>query len=367
MAFLDQLWPDVRAGLRALTRRPLFTAVAIISLALGIGANTAIFSLVNAVILRPTPVERPEEVVNLYMHSPTFRFGTFSYPDYQDVRNETTEVFSQIGGTQFSPIQVDVDGGIEVAFGEAVTGSYFPLLGVQAHVGRTILPEDDVTPGGHPVVMLGHSYWMRAFGGNPDAIGQTVRLAGRSYEIIGVAPPAYQGSMRGITPSFYTSIMMVEKLFGDQVLEARGHHSLFAKARLRPGVTLPQAQTALAAVAADLTATAPPGWGRSNEFALLAFEDVLLFPPLDPFIRGAAWLLIVVVGLVLLLACTNLASFLLARALDRRRDLAVRIALGASRASLCETAPHRDDAAGARVRVSRCSARARIAHLASER
>ena len=175
---------------------------------------------------------------------------------------------------------------------------------------------------------------MRAFGGNPGAIGQTVRLAGRSYEIIGVAPPAYQGSMRGITPSFYTSIMMVEELLGDQVLEARGHHSLFAKARLRPGVTLPQAQTALAAVAADLTATAPPGWGRSSELALLAFEDVLLFPPLDPFIRGAAWLLIVVVGLVLLLACTNLASFLLARALDRRRDLAVRIALGASRASL---------------------------------
>ena len=334
MPSLDDIRRDMRDGLRALTRRPGFTAVAVLSLALGIGANTAIFSLVSAVMLREIPVDRPEEMVNLYLHQPSFRFGTFSYPDFEDVRDSTTEVFSQIGGSQFTNIQIDGDSGVNIAFAEAVTGSYFPMLGIEAHVGRTILPEDDVSPGSHPVVMLSYGYWQRAFGGEPGAVGQTVRIGGRGYEIIGVAPADFPGSMPGIAPVLYAPLMMVEELLGAEVLDKRGNHSLFAKARLKPGVTLPQAATALAAVAADLTAADLPNWDRTNEFAILALSDVLLFPPVDRFVRAAAWLLIVVVGLVLLLSCTNLASFLLARALDRRRDIAVRLALGASRASL---------------------------------
>ena len=328
------VWRDLRDGLRSLTRRPTFTAVAVLSLALGIGANTAIFSLVNAVILREVPIDRPAEVVNLYTHQSTFQFSTFSYPDFEDVRDGTKEVFSAIGGSQFTPVQVDGESGVDILFAEAVTGSYFPMLGIEAQLGRTIIPDDDVSPGGHPVVVLAHWYWQDRYAGDPAAVGQTVRIGGRGYEIIGVAQSDYPGSMRGVTPAFYAPMMMVEELLGAEVLDRRGSHSLFPKARLKPGVTIPQAETALAAVAADLTAASPGGWDRTSEFAMVPVGDVLLFPPVDRFVRGAAWLLMAVVALVLLLACTNLASFLLARALDRRRDIAIRLALGASRASL---------------------------------
>ncbi|MDP7339517.1 MAG: ABC transporter permease, partial [Vicinamibacterales bacterium] len=248
MPVLDDIRRDVRDGLRALTRRPGFSAVAVLSLALGIGANTAIFSLVNAVLLRTVPLERPEELVNLYMHSPTFRFGTLSYPDYEDVRDGTTEVFSDIAASQFTQVQIDSESGVNLALAETVTGSYFRTLGIDALIGRTILPEDDVSPGSHAVVMLDHGYWQRAFGGSPDAIGQTLRIGGRAYEVIGVAPPDYPGSMRGITPAFYAPYMMIEELMGAEMIEERGNHSMFTKARLEPGATLPEAEAALAAV-----------------------------------------------------------------------------------------------------------------------
>ena len=183
------------------------------------------------------------------------------------------------------------------------------MLGIKAHLGRTNLPDDDVSPGGHPVVLLAHGYWQDRYDGDPAAVGQTVRLGGRGYEIIGVAASDYAGSARGITPAFYAPMMMVEELLGETVLNQRFNHSLFPKARLRPGVTLPPAEAALAAVAADLTATRPSGWDRTNAFALLPSSDVLVFPAIDRFVRGVAGLLVVVVGLVLLLACTNLASF----------------------------------------------------------
>ena len=327
---------DVRDGVRSLGRRPAFTTVAILSLALGIGANTAIFSLVNAVILRDSPIERPEEVVNLYLHQASFEFGTLSYPDFEDVRDGTTEVFSDIAASQFVPVTIDRAevGGVGMVPAEAVTGSYFPLLGIEAAVGRTLLPSDDVSRGGHPVVMLDYRYWQSAFAGDPDVVGHEMRVGGRAYTVIGVGPPDFAGTVRGLTPTFYVPYMMVEELNGSPMIDDRGHHSLFAKARLRPGVTLPQAEAAVGAVAAQLTGYRMENWDPAGQFVLLPLTDVLIFPPLDVFIRAAAWLLMVVVGLVLLLACTNLASFLLARALDRRKEIALRLALGASRGSL---------------------------------
>ena len=330
----EKVTRDVRDGVRSLAKRPAFTTLAVLSLALGIGANTAIFSLVNAIILRPSPIDRPEEVVNLYLHQASFAFSTFSYPDFEDVRDGTTDVFSDVGAAQLVPVQLDQNQSVTLVAGEAVTGNYFPMLGIDAMLGRTLLPSDDVSRGGHPVVMLDHGYWQSAFGGDPDVVGTELRVGGRPYTVVGVAPPDFQGSLRGIRPVLYAPYMMVEELLGSSIFEERGNHSMFPKARLKPGVTLPQAEAAVAAVATQLTEDRIDDWNTDSRFVLLPLSEVLLFPPMDVFIRAAAWLLMVVVGLVLLLACTNLASFLLARALDRRRDVAVRLALGASRASL---------------------------------
>ena len=226
---------DIRDGIRSLAKRPAFTAVAILSLALGIGANTAIFSLVNAVILRDSPIERPEEVVNLYLHQASFEFGTLSYPDFEDVRDGTAEVFSDIAASYFVPLTIDrgEGGGVRLAPAEAVTGSYFPMLGIEAAVGRTLLPSDDVSRGGHPVVMLDYRYWQSAFAGDPDVVGHEMRVGGRAYTVIGVGPPDFAGTVRGLTPTFYVPYMMAEELNGFPVFDDRGHTSLFVKARLR--------------------------------------------------------------------------------------------------------------------------------------
>ena len=331
---IDDLTRDVRDGARMLALRPAFTAVAVLSLAIGIGANTAIFSLVNAVILRDVPIDRPDEVVNVYLHQASFAFSTLSYPDYTDLRNGTRDVFRDVGAMQYVPTQIDRDGRLGMAAAEAVTGNYFPMLGIEAVVGRTLLPEDDVARGGHPVVMLDFRYWQSAFAGDPGVVGQTLRLAGRAYTIVGVGPASFQGSLRGLTPAFYAPYAMVEELTGAPMFEERSNHSLFVKARLAPGATLPQVEAAVAAVTTTLAQDRIEDWDPTARFVVVPLGDVVLYPPMDQYIRGSAWLLTVVVALVLLLACTNLASFLLARALDRRKDIAVRLALGASRGSL---------------------------------
>ena len=333
-ARIEHLSRDVRCGLRSLRRHPAFSAMAVLSLAIGIGANAAIFSVVRAVLFPDSPLLQPETLVNVYETEGGQGFNPPSHANIEDLRKGATEVFTGIAASTFAGAPIDHGGAAGYVMGEAQTGGTFALLGVEPLLGRAILPEDDIARGGHPVVMLSYGYWQRAFGADPRVVGTTLRMGGRSYTIIGVAPADYRGGIPALTPAFFVPMAMVDELMGVEMLDQRDFHSFFVKGRLAPGVTRPQAEHAASLVAASLTAARPEGWVPGEQFAFVPTADVRVYPGLDPLLRAAAWLLMTVVGLVLLLACTNLASFLLARTLDRKKEVAVRKALGATRGAL---------------------------------
>jgi len=332
---IESLARDIRYGLRSLRRHPGFSAMAVLSLAIGIGANATIFGVAHAVLLRGSPLDDPDTLVNVYETEGGRGFNPVSYPNIEDLRKGTADVFRGIVASTFVVAPIDRGGAAgTVVMGEAVTGGAFALLGITPQLGRAIQPDDDVARGGHPVVMLSHGYWQSAFGGDPQVVGRTLKMGGRSYTVIGVAPADYRGGLPAISPAFYVPMAMYDQLMGVEMLDKRYNHSLFVKARLAPGVTRAQAGHAVSLVAASLTAARPEGWVSGEQFPLVPTGDVQVFPGVDPLLRAATGLLLAVVAVVLLLTCTNLASFLLARALDRGQEVAVRRALGATRGAL---------------------------------
>ena len=335
---MDRLTKDLRFAIRRLLKKPLFTSVAIASLAVGIGANTAIFSLVNSIMLRDLPLEEPAELVDIYRSVVGFSHATFSYPDYVDLKQDGSEVFTDIALSRLAFVQTDVDGGVEPIPAELVSGNFFPMLGVDAALGRTLLPEDDVSPGAHPVAMLGYGYWENRYARDPGVVGQDIRLNGRNYTIVGVAPREYTGNLRGLMPSLYASMMMVGHLMpGDfDELEARGSQSLFLKGRLAPGVTFAETVAWGDRQEALFKQQFPGSWSGDQEITMVRTADVIMNPMVDRYIVPAAGLMMGVVGLVLLIACANLASFLLAQAADRKKEIALRLALGAKRSRLIQ-------------------------------
>ena len=333
-ARVENLARDVRYGLRSLRRHPAFSVMAVLSLAIGIGANAAIVGVVQTMLLHHSPLAEPETLVNVYETEGGRGFNLMSYPNLEDLRTGTTQVVSGIAASTFFPVPIDGGGPTRIVMGELVTGGAFALLGVEPLLGRAILPEDDVARGGHPVVMLSYGYWQRAFGADPQVVGRTLQLGGRGYTVIGVAPSQYRGGFPLLTPAFYVPMAMANELMGVNMLDQRDSHSFFVRARLASGVTRAQAEHAASLVADSLTRVRPEGWVPGERFSFVPTSEVQIYPGVDPLLRAASLLLVGVVGLVVLLACTNLASVLLARALDRGKEVAVRRALGATRGTL---------------------------------
>ena len=333
---METVLKDLRYALRKMLRSPGFTAVALVSLAIGIGTNAAVFALVEDFLFPGLPYQNPDALVEVYLTQEVFPYSPLSYPDYLDVKEATKEIFQETAVAGFTFGQVDQGDRVGSILGELVSGSYFPLLGMSPTVGRTLLPEDDISPGAHFVAMLGYRYWQREFAGDPEVVGSTIRLNGHAYTVVGVAPEDYPGAISGVPVDFMVPISMVQKIQQDtgDPLTSRDNQSYFTKGRLRPGVTVEGAQVVLAGLAATLRKTYPDTWNDTRDFLAMPSKSVVMNPALDKVLVLSSLLALVLVGVVLLIACANLASFLLAQGANRKKEIAMRLALGARRGVL---------------------------------
>jgi predicted permease len=342
---LDSLFQDVRYALRMVRKNPGFTMVAVLTLALGIGANTAIFTVINAVMLRALPVQHSEQLVTVgnpaLVHSwgtGTPRTDVFSYPLYREVRDNNSVFSSVLASAHLENLRIAIESGAENINGRLVTENYFQTLGVGALLGRTFIADEDRIPGADPVLVLSYGYWRRRFAGDPAVIGTKVRMNNYPFTIIGVAPPGFFGEVVGERPDVWAPMMMQPQLMPSRpFLDDANIASVLLIGRLKPAVTIEQARANINSVVVQaLTVTLDARLSaddrdamRKSTIAVEVSSGSRGFSRLREEYAAPLLLLLAMVVLVLLVACVNVANLMLARSAVRQREIAIRFAMGA--------------------------------------